>query len=317
LELASDFSSESSFTLGAAYTRNALNSLGGELRVIVSLGQTDELSFDFYQPIDTRANWFVEPRAFWRRQQYKLWLEDVNIAEYQVSSAGLGFGMGRNFSTTDRASLSYVFSRGDADLVTGDVIPIDDKVKIGELDLSYLHDSRNNAWFPTAGMLHHLNYRYATDGLGSSFNFQQAVANGSMAFSRKKNTILLNYQAGYSFDNRAPVERWFQLGGLGRLSGLVPNQLTGQQSALATLAYYRRLNQMELIRTFAGFTLEAGNVWDFSQDIGFNDLRYSSSIFFGADTPIGPVYVAYGYSFEDGGAVYFYVGNPFSVNLFD
>jgi NTE family protein len=318
LQLASDFSSDSSFTLGAAYTRNALNSLGGELRVVASIGRVDELSFDFYQPIDTGANWFVEPQVYWRRQNYNLWLQNTNIAEFEISGVGIDFGIGRNLSTTDRLTVNYEYGRGDADLITGDLwFPIDDKVRIGELDFSYLHDSMDNAWFPTSGMQHRLDYRYATRGLGSAYDFQQAIAIGSFAFSHEKNTYLFNYQGGYSFDNRSPVERWFQLGGLGRLSGLVPNQLTGKNIALAALAYYRRLNEMDLLRAYAGFTLEAGNVWDRSQDIGFDDLRYSASVFVGADTPIGPVYFAVGHNDGGDNAVYFYVGNPFTSNRFD
>jgi NTE family protein len=153
--------------------------------------------------------------------------------------------------------------------------------------------------------------------MGSANDFQQAIAIGGFAFSREKNTFLLNYEGGYSFDNRSPVERWFQLGGLGRLSGLIPNQLTGRNIALSTLAYYRRLNEIDLFRAYAGFTLEAGNVWDRSQDIGFDDLRYSASVFVGADTPIGPVYFAVGHNDGGDNAVYFYVGNPFTSNRFD
>jgi len=318
LELASDFSAESSFTLGAAYTRNALNSLGGELRVVASIGRVDELSFDFYQPIDTEAKWFVEPQVYWRRQNYNLWLQNTNIAEFEISGAGIDFGIGRNLSTTDRLVLSYEYGRGDADIITGELwFPIDEKVRIGELDFIYQHDSLDNAWFPTSGMRHRLDYRYATRGMGSASDFQQAIAIGGFALSREKNTFLLNYEGGYSFDNRSPVERWFQLGGLGRLSGLIPNQLTGRNIALSTLAYYRRLNEIDLLKAYAGFTLEAGNVWDRSQDISFGDLRYSASIFLGADTPIGPVYFAVGHGDDGDSAVYFYVGNPFTANRFD
>jgi len=318
LQLASEVSSESSFVLGMAYTRNALNSLGGELRMVGSIGRIDELSFDFYQPIDFQAKWYVEPQLYWRRQNYNLWLQDTNIAEFEISGIGAKLGLGRNLSTTDQVSINYDYNRGDADIITGELwFPIDDDVRIGELDLNYLHDSLNERWFPTSGMMHNIEYRYAARGLGAAFDYQQAVASGSMAFSRGKNTFLLIYEGGYSFDNKAPLERWFQLGGLGRLSGLITDQLTGRQSVLATLAFYRRINQLDLIPVYAGFTLEAGNVWDRSQDISFGDLRYSASAFLGADTPIGPVYFAVGHNDDGGNAVYFYVGNPFTAYHFD
>ena len=318
LELSSDFSGNSEFKMGVAYTRNALNSLGGELRVVGSMGREGEISFDFYQPIDLEANWFVEPQVYWRQQNYDLWQDDTNIARLQISGLGLELGIGRNLSTTDRLRLDYEFARGDADVITGDLgFPIDDRIKIGELRLRYEHDSLSSIWFPTSGMLHQFEYLYASDDLGASSNYQQVLANGTLSFSRDKNSVSFNYDAGYSFNNKAPLERWFRLGGFGRLSGLAPDQLTGRHSALVNLTYYRRLNNMDIFKTYAGFTLEAGNVWEFSDEIGFDDLRYGASLFLGAETPIGPVYFAVGHSDNGDNAVYFYVGNPFRIRRFD
>jgi NTE family protein len=318
LELSSDFSEYSDFKLGMAYTRNALNSLGGELRVIGSIGRQDEISFDFYQPIDLKANWFVQPQVYWRRQNYNLWLDDVNVAELRIGGWGTKIGIGRNLSTTDRLRLDYEFARGDADVITGNPgFPFDGRVRVGELTAEYLHDSLDNLWFPHTGMMHRLAYLYASDDLGAAFDYQQAMVNGAFAFTHGRNSWVLNYEGGYSFDDDAPFERWFRLGGLGRLSGLAPDQLSGRQMGLASMVYFRRLNSLDLFPTYAGVSLEAGNVWEFSDDIGFDDLRYSASIFVGADSPIGPVYFAVGHSDSGDNAVYFYVGNPFRANRFD
>jgi NTE family protein len=318
LELSSDFSENSDFKLGGAYTRNALNSLGGELRVIGSIGRQDEINVDFYQPIDLQANWFIEPQVYWRRQNFNVWVDDVNIAELQIGGWGTELGIGRNLGTTDRLMLSYEFARGDADIITGNPgFPFDDQIKIGELNLEYLHDGLNNLWFPNSGMMHRLRYVYASDDLGAAFDYRQAFGSGTLASTWGRNTWVLNYGAGYSFNDKAPYERWFRLGGLGRLSGLIPDQLAGRHTALAALIYFRRLNSMDLFPVYAGGSLEAGNVWDFSDDMGFDDLRYSASIFVGADTPIGPVYLAVGHNDSGDNAVYFYVGNPFSNNRFD
>ena len=312
LEFSNDFSGSSDFKLGAAYTRNALNSLGGELRVVAAIGREDELTFNFYQPIDKRARWFVETELFARRQRYNVWEEDIQIATLDIAGLGATLGIGRNFSTTDLVRLDYEVFRGDADVVTGVLdFPLDDKVDIGELRLEYRHDSLNSLWFPTGGTFHRLGFRYADESLGASIDYEQAMAGGSFAFSKGKNTVLFNYDLGYSFDDAAPVERWFELGGFGRLSGLVPDQLSGRQLGFASLAYLRRLNDIDLVPAYAGITLEAGNVWQFSDDMSFGDLRKSGSIFIGAETPIGPVYLAWGYSDNGESTAYFYLGNPF------
>jgi NTE family protein len=77
------------------------------------------------------------------------------------------------------------------------------------------------------------------------------------------------------------------------------------------------LNDLDLVKAYTGITLEAGNVWNNSSDIGFDDLRYSASIFAGAETPIGPMYLALGISDNGDNAVYFYVGNPFRAGRLD
>jgi NTE family protein len=160
-------------------------------------------------------------------------------------------------------------------------------------------------------------YIYASESLGADLDYQQAVVDGAFTWSRGRNSLVLNYEGGYSFDDKAPFEGWFRMGGLGRLSGLVPDQLTGRQSMLAVLAYYRSLYSMDLLSLYAGATLEAGNVWNYTDDIAPDDLRYSGSVFLGADTPIGPVYFAVGHSDSGDNAVYFYVGNPFRASRFD
>ena len=318
LELSSDFSGNSDFKLGAAYTRNALNSLGGELRVVGTMGRDDEISFDFYQPIDTRARWFVETDAYWTRENFNYWVEDENLAEVEIAGWGTDLSIGRNFDTMNRLKLNYGFARGEANVITGNPDVLEDvDIDIGELELQYIHDSLDSNWFPTRGMLHKLEYLYASDSLGASLDYRQVSATGGIAYSSGKNTALLNYEFGYSFDDVAPIERWYRLGGLGRLSGLAPNQLLGRHVSLATLAYYYRLNNLELVSTFAGFTLEAGNVWGSEDDVSFDDLSYSGSLFLGLESPLGPVYFAVGYNDSDNFAAYFYVGNPFRESRFD
>jgi NTE family protein len=317
LEFSDDFQGNSEFKIGVGYTRNALNELGGEFRILGALGREDELSIDFYQPIDKQARWFVRPRLMASRQTYNVFFEDDNIAALEISGAGAAFGAGRNFSTTDLLWLDYKFLRGDASVLTGDPdFPVGD-VEIGELVLRYRHDSLDSFWFPTEGYLHNLAYLYAADELGASIDYQQLFATGSLVRSWGKNTVLLNYAGGYSFDDAAPVERWFELGGFGRLSGLLPDQLSGRQMGLATLAYYRRLNEIDLIPAYAGMTVEAGNVWNHADDMSFGDLSYSASLFIGAETFIGPVYLAWGHNDSGDNALYFYLGNPFRSARFE
>lgn len=315
LELSNDFAGSSGFKLGASYTRNALNSLGGELRVLTSMGREDVLNIDYYQPVDPEARWFVNPDVRWRRQTYTLWNERDRAAEFEIKGWATSLGVGRNFGTTDEVRLDYRFGRSKGDLLVGILPPLEEnRTRIGEFVVSYQHDSLSSLYFPTSGSTHRLYYRYADDSLGSDLDYRQAAAAGSFVFSRGKNTGLMNYEFGYSIDDTVPASRWFELGGFSRLSGLAPDQLLGPQAGLVAVAYYRRLNDIRFFPAYAGMTLEAGNVWDSVDEVGFDSLRFSGSLFVGAESPLGPLYFAIGYSDSGDTAAYFYLGNPFRAN---
>ncbi|HET6564443.1 MAG TPA: BamA/TamA family outer membrane protein, partial [Xanthomonadales bacterium] len=313
LRVSDDFSGNSDYTMGAAYTRNALNSLGGELRVDFTIGQEDLFEIDFYQPIDESARWFVEPRIYYSRDILNAYFMDQLRDQVELRGPGTAVALGRNLSTTDLLLGEYRFGRGNIDVILGSDQLINDQIKIGELNFQHHHDSLDNLWFPTRGFKSQLGYRISREELGSSADYEQAYGDFSGAFSFGKNSFLLNFEGGYSFDDDIPLERWWELGGFGRLSGLIPEQLAGSNYGLASMAYTRRLVDIQLAPIYAGFTLEAGNVWDQKSDIGLDDLVYAGSLFLGVDTPIGPFFLAWGRADTRESTFYFYLGNPYST----
>ncbi len=317
LEFSDDFSGNSDFQVSAAYTRNALNSYGGELRVFGGFGREDELEFNYYQPIDKAARWFTESSLYHRRQGYFIYEDSELISETSISGLGAILGLGRNFDTNNRMTLEYEYFRGDADERIGPSGFItDEDVRVGELILSYEHDSLDDIFFPTGGLSTIFGYSYADEALGAGSHYEQAFFRASKAWTAGRNTFVARAEAGYSFDDSAPVERWFQLGGLGRLSGLIPDQLIGRHLGLVTFSYLRNLVDIDFAPVWAGVSAEAGNVWRFSEDISFNSLQYSGSLFAGVRTPIGPVYLAWGYNDTGDSTFYFYLGNPYNFRDF-
>jgi len=317
LEFSDDFSGDSDFKVSAAYTRNALNPYGGELRVFGSFGREDELEFNFYQPIDKAANWFTESDVAYRRENYSLYFENELISVLEITGAGASVALGKNFNSNNRMSLTYNYFRGDADEKIGPfAFLVDDDVRVGELILTHQHDSLDNIYFPTEGYSTLLAYSFADKALGASGQYEQAFFQGTGAWTFGRNSLTARTQVGYSFDDKAPLERWFRLGGLGRLSGLIPDQLIGRQMGLFSLTYMRNLVDIDIAPVWAGVTAEAGNVWEFADDMSFSGLQYSGSLFAGIRTPIGPLYLAWGYHETGDSAVYFYLGNPFNFRGF-
>jgi NTE family protein len=61
---------------------------------------------------------------------------------------------------------------------------------------------------------------------------------------------------------------------------------------------------------FMGGSLEAGNVWDTRSNVSFGNLRKAGSFFVGADTGIGPLYLAVGRATKGDTALYLFIGRP-------
>src|SRR5262249_18307090 len=90
----------------------------------------------------------------------------------------------------------------------------------------------------------------------------------------------------------------FNLGGFLNLSGLPTDQLFGDYLGFARVVYQHRMGKVPVIGRswYLGGSFEAGNTWLTRSDVKFGDLYKAGSVFLGADTYIGPFYVAYGHT---------------------
>jgi NTE family protein len=104
----------------------------------------------------------------------------------------------------------------------------------------------------------------------------------------------------------------YSLGGFQQLSGFRTGQVAGNYLLFGRLTYYQRLpyNVGFARALFAGGSLEAGNAWLNRRNISLGNLRAGSSLFVGADTGFGPLYLSivsapHGYT-----GLYLFLGRP-------
>ena len=62
---------------------------------------------------------------------------------------------------------------------------------------------------------------------------------------------------------------------------------------------------------YAGVSLETGNAWRTADEVQTSDLRQAYALVFGADTLLGPVYLAHGHSDDGSDSFYLYLGRTF------
>jgi len=112
--------------------------------------------------------------------------------------------------------------------------------------------------------------------------------------------------------NGAPtLDRLFRFGGFFDLSGLNRNEFSGKYVARVGASYYRRIGDFAFFPAFAGVSLEVGNAFENRDDISLDKSVVGGSLWAGVDTPIGPVYVAYGAAEGGEDAFYVFLGRIF------
>ena len=79
---------------------------------------------------------------------------------------------------------------------------------------------------------------------------------------------------------------------------------------LARVVYLHSLNKTKLLANHVGLSFEIGNTWDDADDIG-EELILGGSVFFGLDSPAGPVYIGIGHAEGGHTSAYFFVGRVF------
>jgi NTE family protein len=122
--------------------------------------------------------------------------------------------------------------------------------------------------------------------------------------------------AGSALDDVvASPQELFTLGGLFDISGLAPDAIAGTQYGIARGIVYRRISRGGTgffeFPSYLGVSVEAGNVWQTRDEVDWSDLTAGGSLFLGAETPFGPVYLAAGLASGGETAFYLYLGKTF------
>jgi NTE family protein len=113
-----------------------------------------------------------------------------------------------------------------------------------------------------------------------------------MTFNR--NTFGVGAVYNTTLDGDAEVQDQYLMGGFLKLSGYDQNALHGPNSALLSAIYYRRFEQSKFLPWYIGASLEYGNAWQDRDDMSFDSAILAGSVFLGADTPLGPLYLGLG-----------------------
>ena len=328
LNLVTDMDGSSDIHLGVSYLWKGITELGGELYARGQVGDTTLFGAEFYQPMDVRSRFFIAPYAGYRDSDVTTLGPEFGAADpagaWRVRRLSTQFDVGWNALKNSQLRLGVFRNYGEyrTDIEIGGSLP-EDEFNEGGVLASLRYDRLDNAFFPTRGGFLYGDYRAMRSELGADTDFErwQAIAQGAFSFGAEdRNTIILTGRTGQSTDAPNDPQNYFQLGGLFNLSGLSQNQFSGRQVAFAMAQYQRRLSDTSVLPfnlpAYLGASIEGGELWSDRSDVSTSDFITGGSIYLAVDSPLGPLYFAYGRTEDSRDALYLSLGWPFLNNQF-
>ena len=312
MEYSSAGDDDAQFGLYLSYLKTAMNSRGAEWRSTIGIGDEPSLATEWHQPYGGNAMYFSAAGLTAQSSLINVYENAARIAEVQATESALNVAAGREFGNWGELRLGFDRGRGHQELQTGDptLVTLDD-FDSGDFFTQFRIDTLDSLYFPTRGGRLTAAWTLSDEDLGADSNFDQARFNAIGAKTFRKSTLFGSIRYNSTTDGVAPLQDLFRIGGFFNLAGFAKNELTGQHTAHVLAGFHRRLGRSGTFPMYAGITLEKGNAWSTRSEISFDDMLNAGSLWLGADTPIGPVYLAYGAAEGGRDSVYVFLGSTF------
>ncbi len=295
--LYNDFKGDAYYNFLLDYTRTCLNELGGEWRNELQIGKNSQVHSEFYQPLDYSNTFFLSPLVEARQAITDIYNKGDRLAEYRSKTYGGGSDLGFNMGTAAESRAGLWWGHTNANPSTGSADLPDLDVARAAARLSFTYDQLDDDNFPRHGLYAQTSGWFEEQALGASSSYKKFAFDGLRPFSYGQHTLTPRVKVGYNPSDDLPYYDQFTLGGFGSLDGFRMEELRGRDMMLGRLSYYYQLSRAVFSFTtssYLGFALDWGNAWQTESEMSFSDLVFGESVFFGADTILGPVYLALG-----------------------
>ena len=318
LNLQDDFQGNSRYNAATRFVVTEINDLGAEWLTDLQVGSNPKAFSEFYQPLSARRLWFVAPSVRVEVHDLPIYARDVEIADFRSREAEGDLDVGRNLGDWGEVRFGIHRVNGAARVRYGNAGLVDPEFTNGEYFTKLSVDHLDNVDFPRQGSLFRLQWDADRLSLGSQFASDRVTADWLTASSSGRDTLILWTSAGTTLDGSTAtthVQDFYSLGGFLNLSGLAPQALYGPNYAIARAIYLRKIGRGGQgffdFPVYLGASLEAGNLWQQRSEFGWNGAHKDLSLFFGLDTPLGPLYLGSGYDQSGNNSFFLFLGHTF------
>ena len=322
--LQDDFKGHSAYSLKLGYTMFGLNALGGEWRNDFEIGRYKKVYTEWFQPFDTMQRYYMRPSLSYSSgtDVFPFDKYGFNAGNQEVFSSRLGgsFVLGAHVTTNYEFEIGASYYNDDVEIDFLQLYNAPTKYKYNARPIFALinTDNLDNVNFPKVGIKASIRWTKEMQSLGSDYDYEQVYIDIEKPFTIYSHNVTAYLKYGNTYAKNEPsdlvrVAGLFDLGGLFNLSGYAPYSFFGDNVALGVLRYSYEIKDGGFFGTlnaplYAGFSLEIGDVWDNTADI---DLKKSGTVYVAADTFLGPLYLAAGYSVDGEFSGYLYLGEKF------
>jgi NTE family protein len=312
-----DYEGGATANAAAQLTLTGLNAFDAEWTIDTQIGEEPRFLTEFYQPLSLRNSWFVAPGFRYELET----LPDVDdagnrVARYRIRDTEVSLAVGAEISNWGEVRVGLRRGDGSTHVLVGAPDLPDPGFDLGGAFVQFGYDRLDSANFPKHGQAFRASWLADRETLGATRDADIVRASWQLARSLDRYSFVWSMDAGSALDDvvNSP-QNLFTLGGFLDLSGLPPDALVGTQFGIARTIFYRRISRGGTgffeFPAYLGVSLEAGNVWQTRDDVDLGDLEPAGSLFLGAESPFGPVYLAAGLANGGETAFYLYLGKTF------
>lgn len=296
LELDSKLGETADYNLRVAYHRTWLNPLGGQWLSGLQIGNEPSVFTEFYQPLDVAQRYFVQPRIGFRRETIDIYQSNDRLAQYKLDEWRLELMAGINIGVWGPIRFGWLERDRSASLDIGSPTLPEGDTRFGGWYATLNFDQFDSLFVPNRGWSVQSTYFDASNG-----DYARAEIDARIARDFGDYVFHGRVRAGGSPTGELPIYDALSLGGFLNMSGFATNQIVGDSLRYASVRGEKIIGRLPLgLRgdMRVGIGLETGKVDGRFSETELEGWQDSIALYVGGETPIGPVYLGYGYSPE-------------------
>jgi NTE family protein len=313
VNLDSNFKTDSTYSLRLAYQKTWLNRLGGEFLAGAEIGSQSGVSVDLYQPVDEAQRYFVESTVGVLNKQSPIYQNNDKIAVYQVTHSTARILAGINLGLLGQLRAGWEETWFKSRLDTGSPFLPEASTRYGGWFTKLDVDQTDRLYFPTSGWTSSNRYFDSQSDNYSRLDASLGVYHERRRLGAGEQAVVPGF-AGRGIAGVRPGqprrlrqhERFCRRPAAGRRHEVRPvAQPSGSSGACrwACAAIFA-----------SGSLLEAAKIGRPFTETNLDGWINSTALYLGGETPLGPVYLGYGYSSSGstGGYsnLYLFLGTP-------